>query len=86
MAIQRGFQSTIRLTDVDGPAHAVKTLNERREDYRELSPKLYIAHAEGASDAFAVLAGRGWRSQHSDGDAAQAIERGHHSNDIGLAV
>ena len=61
--------------------------NAQREagDHRELSPKLYIAHAEGASDAVAILAARGWGSQHGDGDAAQDIERRHHSNGVGLA-
>ena len=62
--------------------------NAKREegDHSELSSGLGLAHAEGGANDVSVLAGREWRGQHGDGDVAQAIERRHDSNGVGLAV
>ena len=72
-------------TGVDGPADAVGTLNNRRGDRRQFPPELGFTNTESGPDAFPVLAVGEWRSQHGDGDAAQALERRHHRDGIGLA-
>ena len=69
-------------TGVDGPADAVGTLNNRREITANFRRSSTSPAPRDASDAFAVLAGREWRYQHGDGDAAQAVERGHHRDGI----